>query len=510
MPKLASAQSEVLRRRNEALSHREEELEQLRRQIAWLRQKLFGSGQSERLDRAQLQLMLEGLEAQAATLQGEAPEPAPKAPKARRVPRTSREDQYGHLPIEEEMIIDPEEVQADPEAFEQIGEERTFEVVRVPGRFYRRAIVRRKFRRVDQREAPPLLAPAPTRVVEGIASIELLVELILSKYLDHLPLYRQSRIYQRDGVQLARPSMARWDEVVTDWLKPLYHYMGHRLKEGGYIQADETPIRYLDPDVKKGKAQKGYLVPFSRPGGDVVFTWSLSRSEKAITAFLDGYTGLLQTDAYIGWLNYAAAHPQITLLGCMAHARRRFHQALGAQDSASAHILRSIGELYQLEAQWREAALTPSERREERQSQALPRLQELKKRILSARADTLPKSALGEACQYALNHWPLLTAYCEHGEAEIDNNLVENAIRPSAIGRKNWLFIGHPAAGERPAILYSLLISCQRHGHDPRTYLRDVLRQLCLEPDRHDPRNLDVLTPEGWQPPEAAMASADQ
>jgi len=298
MTKLAAAQAEILElrarlaAREEALRSHEDELVQLRAQIAWLKKQLFGS-KSERLDRRQLELMLEGLEERAARLEAAAPAvgPARAAPQ----PRLPREERYGHLPVLEEVVHEPAEVLAEPEAYERIGEERTFEVVYEPGRFYRRAIIRPKYRRKADRQVAPLVVPAPARVVEGIASIELLVQLVLSKYLDHQPLYRQCRIYQREGVSFARPSLVRWVETVADWLKPIYHYMGKELKAGGYIQADETPIHYLDADVQKGKARQGYLVPFSRPGGDVVFTWALSRSEKAITPFLTGFKGLLQT-----------------------------------------------------------------------------------------------------------------------------------------------------------------------------------------------------------------------
>ena len=501
MTKLAAAQAEILElrvrlaAREEALRAHEDELVQLRAQIAWLKKQLFGS-KSERLDRRQLELMLEGLEERAARLEAAAPAvgPARAAPQ----PRLPREERYGHLPVLEEVVHEPAEVLAEPEAYERIGEERTFEVVYEPGRFYRRAIIRPKYRRKADRQVAPLVVPAPARVVEGIASIELLVQLVLSKYLDHQPLYRQCRIYQREGVSFARPSLVRWVETVADWLKPIYHYMGKELKAGGYIQADETPIHYLDADVQKGKARQGYLVPFSRPGGDVVFTWALSRSEKAITPFLTGFKGLLQTDAYVVWHKYAARHEDIIPLACWAHARRKFHQAMEEAPIASA-ILADIGHLYALEAQYREGGLDAPHRRARRQIEALPLLNKLKEQIAAARAQTLPKTALGKACDYALGNWPALLRYCEHGQAEIDNNLVENAIRPSAIGRKNWLFIGHPDAGDRPAILYSLLISCQRHGHDPRAYLIDVLRRLVAQPNRHNPSNLNALTPAHWK-----------
>lgn len=499
---LLAAKEQQLSRQEEVLRAREGELEQLRAQIAWLRKQVFGTGRSERVDHRQLELTLRGLEARLAEAEQAAREAArPRKKPAKRGPRPGRQERYGNLPVEQTVTIEPDEVKADPDAFERIGEEETFEVVVEPPRFFRRQIVRPRYRRKDRREAPPVVAPAPPRVVEGIASIELLVHVVLSKYCDHLPLSRQGRMYEREGVQIPPQNLMRWVEVVADWLKPIYAFMGAELKAGDYIQADETPIKYLDPDLQKGKAQHGQLVGYSRPRGNVVFTWHLSRSKEAITRFLSGFAGYLQTDGYVAWASYADEHAEITAVSCLAHIRREFHRALEHSPRRTALVLRLIGGLYAIERQARERGYSAKLTAVLRQNEARPLYERLQKVIGVLHEKELPSSPLRKACQYALGQWPRLAPYLENGHLQIDNNAMERAIRPSAIGKKNYLFVGHPKAGDRPAILYSLLVSCERFGHNPRVYLTDVLRRLCQEPDRFHPRNPHTLTPAGWQPP---------
>jgi hypothetical protein len=312
-------------------------------------------------------------------------------------------------------------------------------------------------------------------------------------------------MYGRKGVQIPTQNLMRWVEVVADWLKPIYAHMGAELKAGDYIQADETPIKYLDPDIKKGKAQQGQLVGFSRPGGNVVFTWHTSRSKEAITTFLPGFSGHLQTDGYAVWSSYARDHDEIIAVSCLAHIRRKFHQALESSPRRAALVLRLIGQLYGIERRVREKGFSPKLTAVLRQSEARPLYQRLGKVISILHQKELPSSPLRKACQYALGQWPNLAPYLEHGHLHIDNNAMERAIRPSAIGKKNYLFVGHPKAGDRPAILYSLLASCERFGHNPREYLTDVLRRLCEEPDRLHPRDPQAFTPAGWKPREQSV-----
>ncbi|OIQ67014.1 transposase IS66 family protein [mine drainage metagenome] len=391
----------------------------------------------------------------------------------------------------------PEAVRQDPELYERIGEERTFELEIIPPKLVKRAIVRPKFRHRLDRSRAPLLAAAPARVVPGgYASAGLISWVVISKYVDHLPLYRQERMSERWGALISRRTMCDWVEVATLWLEPIYRHMHRGLIEGNYIQADETPIRCNDPDHDRGKTLQCYLWVISRPKSDVVFSFRESRAHDELTSLLGSFRGVLQSDQYGAYASHERKTEGIVRVGCWAHARRRFHEALEERPKAANLVLRLIGMLYRLEAQWDETNVGEARAALRRVHFARP-LRWLRRVVVGLARQALPQSQLGKACSYLLNHWDVLVAHQNHAFTRIDNNLVENAIRPSAIGKKNWLFIGHPAAGQRSAIIYSLVVSCQRHGKDPLAYLRDVLARL---PSMTNQDDLTPLTPAGWQP----------
>jgi transposase len=228
----------------------------------------------------------------------------------------------------------------------------------------------------------------------------------------------------------------------------------------------------------------------------VVFAWRESRRHDELTSLLTGFKGVLQSDAYGAYASHERKHEGVVRVGCWAHARRYFHEALENHRRPAELILRLIGQLYRLEAEWDEAKVG-AQRAALRQAHFARPLRWLRRLAEGLNRRALPKSELGKACAYLLNHWDVLVAHQQHSITRLDNNLVENAIRPSAIGKKNWLFIGHPDAGQRSAIIYSLVVSCQRHGKDPLAYLRDVLRRL---PSMTNQDDLTPLTPAGWQP----------
>lgn len=466
----------------------------LRRQIAWLKQKLFGGGQSEKLDRAQLLLTLGELEKLATA--AERPKetisyerPAGPAPK-----RTLPAESFAHLPVQETVVIEPAAVQADPTLYEKIGEERTFEVDIVPPKLFKREIVRPKYRHRLDRNRAPLLAPAPARVVPGgFASAGLIAWALTAKYCDHLPLYRQEKMLARWGAPISRQNLCDWVGVATALLEPLVRRMKQDLLAGGYVQADETPVKCNDPDLRDGRTTQGYLWALSRPGGDAVFAWRLSRQHQEAETLLGHYQGILQSDGYEAYPAYVRAHPGVVWLGCWAHARRKFHEALTEAPARAGFVLGLIGQFYQYESAWRQ--IGPELRAARRQSHFGLTLTLLKKTAQRLQACSLPRSLLGQACAYLLGHWAPLTAHLQHGRTQLDTNAVENAIRPSKLGAKNWLFIGHPAAGDRAAVLYSLIVSAQRRGLNPHAYLKDVLARLPTMTNHDD---LTPLLPATW------------
>jgi len=263
------------------------------------------------------------------------------------------------------------------------------------------------------------------------------------------------------------------------------------------LQADETPIRCQDPDEGNGKTLLGWLWAISRPEDDVVFDWRLSRKHEEADTLLDGFTGVLQGDGYQAYASFAKNHKGVARVGCFAHARRGFHEALDTAPVAAGFMLRLIGNLYHMEHEWDKRGVEPGQRARLRQRDFEITLRLLRKAAILLAGRSRPKSPLGKACKYLINQWDTLVAHCEHGCTRLDNNLMENAIRPSAIGKKNFLFIGHPDAGDRSAIIYSIIVSCQRRGIDPLAYMRDVLSRL---PSMTNQDDLGALTPARWQP----------
>ncbi len=468
----------------------------LEAKLAWFQKQVFGGGKSEKLDLSQQQLALGGVEEARAAVAEKTEQIAYERSRSRE-PRRTPAETFAHVPVTETVEIVPEVVQRDPELYERIGEERTFEIDLVPARLVKRELVRPKYRHRLDRSRAPLLAAAPARVVPGgYASAGLIASIVIGKYVDHLPLFRQEKMSERWGATISRRSMCDWVEVAAMWLEPVYKHLRRGLIAGNYLQADDTPIRCNDPDHDRGKTRQCYLWVISRPGSDVVFSFRETRCHDELPSLLGSFRGVLQSDQYGAYASHERKTEGIVRVGCWAHARRKFHEAVEERPKAAHLVLRLIAKLYQFERQWDEANVG-DRRAALRQEHFARPLRWLRAIVTGLAIKALPQSQLGKACTYLLNHWEVLTAHQQHAFTRIDNNLVENSIRPSAIGRKNWLFIGHPAAGQRSAIIYSLVVSCERHGKDPLAYLRDVLSRLPLMTNQDD---LTPLTPAGWQP----------
>lgn len=379
-------------------------------------------------------------------------------------------------------MIDPPAVQQSPQDWKLIGQEVSEQLDYQPGKFIRRRLIRRKYVCKLDKTIPPQLAPLPPVLQERcLAAPGLLAHIITGKYCDHLPLYRQQQIYRRHhGVALSRQTMDQWVLMAAAWLRPVYEAVRAETLAGDYLQADETPIRYLDPGG--GRCGTGYLWTLNRPGHGVCYQWHASRAAVCLDQVLPaGYDGILQCDGYAAYPshNQTRAKP-LTLAACWAHVRRKFFVAAQAGDRDAALVMRLIGQLYDLERHLREQHAGPALRQAVRVWQAQPVIARLGNilRHWQRRHRHLPQSNLGKAVDYTLNQWHALAVYAQHGQVEIDNNLVENAIRPTALGKKNWLFIGHANAGQHSAILYTLIENCRRLNLDPQTYLREVLTRL--------------------------------
>jgi transposase len=437
--------------------------------------KLFGKS-SEKINPDQLALMFGEDSAAPGTPEAEAEVEEVKPPRKKRKLKPRSERLPDDLPVEE-VVIESEEVKANPDAFKRIGEEVLEELDVVPARFFIRRIIRPKYVRIADRSCPPVLAPAPKRILDNsYASAGLLVNVVLAKYCDHLPLYRQSQIFKtRFGVDLSRQTMSDWMYRLSQMLAMIYEAIRDEISAENYLQIDETPVHYQNPG--NGTCSQGYLWVYHAPKKAVFFEWHTGRANTCLDKTLKDFEGVVQSDGYGAYEAYEKRHPgaAIELAACWAHARRKFHDAQNESPFA-ARMLQEIQELYKIEKVLRKEP--EKDRRSTRQEKSLPILHRIGLQLQADQKKHLPKSGTGKAIRYTLNLWDKLLVYTEHAEMEIDNNLVENAIRPTAIGKKNWLFFGSADAGQTSAIHYTLLETCRKLGINPDEYLRDVLPQL--------------------------------
>ena len=477
----------------ERLAALERENQLLRQKVDWLVRRIFGSS-SEKLDSAQLELLqLSGVsqpvEAPVAAPRQERRDRPSRPPKAPRLP--------DNLPVIEQ-VLDPEPVKAQPENWRCIGQEVTEQLDYEPGRFLKRRTVRRKYVHRTDPDTTPILAPLPECLLErGLAAPGLLAHILVSKYCDHLPLYRQEQIFQRRyGINLPRQTLVRWVELAAQWLQPIYEQIRTGVLAGGYVQVDETPVDYLEPG--HGQTKQGYLWTGCRPGGDVFFSWHTSRAAACLEVILPvDFKGTLQCDGYAAYPAFAKGRQgAIVLAGCWAHVRRGFYEAREEAPRTSAWFLRQMQNLYRIESGLRAQKAGPALRAAVRAHQSRPIVERIGRALVRLKTlrRFLPKSLMGEAMDYALGQWSTLQVYLQDGRIEIDNNLVENAIRPTALGKKNWLFMGEAEAGQRGAIIYTLVESCRRRGQDPYSYLREVLTRL----PRMTNHQIPEVTPEAW------------
>jgi len=481
----------TLEGKNALIDKLESENRDLSSELRYLKRKFFGSPTGERISDDQLTLALAELDEEEAE---QAASEKEVIGYARRKPKTA--EAIAKLPEDIETItteILPEEVLADPEAYQRIGEETTKELDVVPMKFVQRVTVRPKFVRKADIDAVPFLAPLPPRLIPGgVPAAGLVAQIIAWKYADHMPLHRLEKIFrERFGVRIPRQRMCDWIAyAVENWLSIIYRSIRNGLIGGDYLQIDETPIRYLDTE-RKGKSHKGYFWVFGRPEGDVCFDWALGRGGKAADAVVSEFEGLLQSDGYQVYDSACADRP-IVQLGCWAHARRRFYEAWKGGQGEAVRYLLPIRELYLLE---RSLPDDLAARSEQRKAKSLPILERIE-RLLEEEAERYPaKSALASAISYCRNQWGKLAAYVDHGQVRIDNNLTEQAIRPCKLGAKNWLFVGCPDAGKTSAIVYTILESCRRRGVEPMAYLCDALRRLPSMTNFE----AEKLTPENWK-----------
>ena len=420
----------------ELVSTLQKENSLLRQKIDALCRRVFGSS-SEKIDAAQLELLLQMVNrsdaAEAKTAAPVEKTSEPVRPPKERSPRVPE-----NLPVVEQ-VIQPQEVIEQPDQWRLIGQEVSEQLDYEPARFLRRRIIRKKYVHVTDPDRAPILAPLPEKLLErGVAGPGLLAHILVSKYCDHLPLYRQEQIFaQRYKINLPRQTLANWVELCADWLLPIYEQIRTGVMAGGYAQVDETPVAYLAPG--NGQTKQGYLWTTCRPGGDVFYRWETSRGAECLERLVPrDFKGVLQSDGYSAYGAFIKTRDGIELAGCWAHARRKFHEALEQSPRPAGWVMRQIQHLYRIERVLRESKAGPKLREAVRSHQSRPIVGRIKKALVVFKASRrhLPQSLLGQAIDYALGQWTTLEVFLRNGKVEIDNNFVENAIRPTAIGKK--------------------------------------------------------------------------
>lgn len=391
----------------------------------------------------------------------------------------------------ERVVFEPAE---DVTGLKKIGEEITEELEVTEMRFFVRQLVRPKYAKKNGEGI--IIGTLPSRPIDkGIAGPGLLTTLIIGKFVDHLPIYRQVEIFKRSGITLASSTISDWIEATCRLLEPLYERHRKKILESHYLQVDETPLKVLDKN-KKGTTHRGYHWVYHAPEeGLVLFDYREGRGREGPQELLKNFKGYLQTDGYEIYERFAKKEG-ITHLHCMAHARRKFDEAISNDSSRASYVLIELQKLYAIEFKIREADMCKEQALSLRKQESVPVLNGLKQYFIENYKVVVPQSPIGKAISYALQRWDKLCIYTKEALLKIDSNLVENAIRPVAIGRKNYLFAGSHKGAERAAILYSFMATCKKNNIMPNEWLKNVLERL---PD-HPMNKLDELLPSQWTP----------
>ena len=492
---------------DQTIQEQKQDVQWLKHRVVQLRRMLFGS-KSERFEGDKTQMKI-GFADYAS--QQEKQDEAPVKEKIT-YERTKAKKHKGRnripddLPVREH-VIEPEE---DVSGMKKIGEDRTEILEYVPEKFFKLVIIRPKYARLEADQDLSLnseiknvaIAELPSRPIEKcLAGNRLLAAILVNKYIDHLPLYRQQQIFKRSDIKIAPSTIDSWVAQLGGLLKILYQKLVEEVKSQTYLQADETTTKVLDKTKKPpagragNKTHLGYYWVYHSPLAKLaVFDYQKGRGKDAPRGFLQGYQGTLQTDGYNVYKQYYA-NDNVTHLACWAHARRKFEKALDNDKIRAEHVISEIQKLYAIEREAQE--LSPDERKELRLKKALPIINDLGKWLHAQRQQVLPKSPIGRAIEYVTPLWGSLQNYLHDGNLNIDNNLIENSIRPVALGRKNYLFAGSHEGAKRSAMFYSFFSCCKLNKLNPQKWMEYVLENIADYPANrvHEllPNNIDPV-----------------
>jgi transposase len=400
--------------------------------------------------------------------------------------RAARTKHPGRLPLPEhlEVVEITHEPDVDTTGMKRIGEETTDELGHDPARFYIRRHIRPKYVTEERDDASQsvVIASPPVRAIEKcIASDELLAEITVNKHVYHLPVYRQLEMFAALGVRLPSSTVDSWQRLLGLRLRPLYAVLRAMIPKATYLQVDETGLAVQDR-TNNGKTHRGYIWAYHAPlDGFIYFEYQRGRGKVNCREMLGEYRGYLQTDGYAAYDQHKAREG-IVPLACWAHVRRKFFEARDNDLVRASEALEMISQLYDVERNAREQRLTAGERKELRLEKSLPLTTNIGQWLVRMLDETTPKSTIGGAVRYAVSLWNELENYLDDGALEIDNNLIENAIRPLALGRKNYLFAGSHDAAINIAMYRSFFATCRLHDIDQRKWMLHVLRMIASTP----------------------------
>jgi transposase len=487
-------QSQIIAERDSDIQYRQAKIDKLTHELATLKRWKFGRS-SELLNASQISLLDETIDADIAAIEQELQELAPAA-KTDTQPR--QQPKRAALPAGLPRV----DIHHEPDSttcgcgcqLKRIGQDVSEKLDYTPGVFTVEQHIRGKWACVKCETM--IQAPVPAQIIDkGIPTAGLLAQVLVAKYSDHLPLYRQERIFGRAGVEIPRSTLAQWVGICGVQLQPLVDALKTKILSHSVVHADETPVEMLKPGNKK--THRAYLWAYA-PGAfeelkAVVYDFCESRAGEHARNFLGKWRGSLVCDDYAGYK--AGFVSGITEAGCMAHARRKFFDLhVSSKSQIAGQACSYISQLYDVERDARH--LSADERLQRRQSESKPLADAFHQWMLLQRQKITDGSATAKALDYSLKRWTALTQFLDDGQLPIDNNWIENQIRPIAIGRSNWMFAGSLRAGQRAAAVMSLIQSAKLNGHDPYAYLKDVLARL----PTHKNSQIGELLPHRWQP----------
>lgn len=471
-------------------------IQALQEELRQERIKKYGP-QSETLSALQLELLESEPGVTGEEIEAEAQrEPLPVSSQPERKPHPGRQSLPKSLPRVEQVVAcaDHDCKRCGAETV-LIGYDESEQLDVEPARYFVR-VVKREKRSCRGCDTGAVTMPelAPRIIEKGLASDRVVVETVVSKYCDHLPLYRQAAMLEREaGLEISRATLDGWVMRAGELLQPVVGAMRKDLLAASYLQADETvmPVQMHD---KRGADHQAYLWQYGKPGGETVFDFRLGRDRAGPKQFLEQWQGILQTDGYSAYEGVGG--PKLVHVGCWAHARRKFVDAVkvNKQDAEAINMVTRLDALFLVDRDARKQSLDVLERLAIRREHALPWVEEIHEQCRLLARSTLPKSALGQAVNYTLNQWPKLRRCFDYGEVELSNNLAENSMRPVALGRKNWLHVGSAQAGPRVAAILSVVESCRRLGAPVKEYLLDVLPGM----SSRTKSEYSQLTPARW------------